>query len=126
MHSIKQTDHAAHKPVAQTGLGRHCPTFCTLANARADNKVRASAANGSQDYGQVSGIITPISIHKYGYLSANAIRYFETLQTGSSITRYGFAGDDCSSSLSYIRRSIDTAIINHNHPLCDVLGKLCK
>src|SRR2546426_6457680 len=121
MHTIEQTDHPAHKPVAQTSLGRHCPTFCTLANARADDKVRASIANGSQDHGQVSGIITPISIHKYRYLSANAIRCFEALQTGSSITTYGFAGDDCSSLLSYICCSIGTAIINYNHPLRDVL-----
>src|SRR2546425_6462359 len=85
-----------------------------------------SIANGSQDHGQVSGIITPISIHKYRYLSANAIRCFEALQTGSSITTYGFAGDDCSSLLSYICCSIGTAIINHNHPLRDVLGELCK
>src|SRR5271157_4644339 len=126
MHTIQQADHTAHKPVAQTSLRRHCSIFSTFADTRANDKVRAPFTNSSQHQGQVRGIITPISVHKHHYLSTQAIRRFEALQAGSSITTHGFAGNDCSRPLSYNCCSIRTAIINYNNPLCEVLWKFCK
>src|SRR6266568_5177959 len=124
--TIQQADQTAHQPVAQTSLGRHCSTFGAFAHPRADDKVRTSFAHRSQHHGQVSGIITSIPVHKHNHLSPEAARRFEALPTGSSITVERFAGDNCSRTLCYSGCSIRTAVVDHDHPLCEVWWELCK
>src|SRR6266567_3585432 len=125
-HTIQQMDQKAHQPVAQAGLGWHCSTFGPFAHPRADDKVRTAFAHWSQHQGQVSGIITSIPVHKNNHLGPEAARRFETLPTGSSIAAERLAGNDCSPTFCHSCCSIPTAVVDHDHPLREIWGKLRK
>lgn len=62
-YTIQYPDQVTHEPVAQARLERHCTAFGAPAYPRAQDEVGVPFADGCQDQGQVSRIITAIAIH---------------------------------------------------------------
>src|SRR5450759_2395761 len=125
-HIIESADHTAHQPVAQTRLRGNRSGFGTFAHPRADDKVRAPFAYWSQHQGQVSRIITPISVHKNNNLGPQAARLLEASEASASVAACWFTDDQHTCVSGYGGGSIGTPVVEHDNPLCKVSGKFCE
>src|SRR6266699_747250 len=125
-HTIEPADYTAHQPVAQTRLRGNRSGFSAFAHPRTDDKVRASFAYWSQYQGQVSGIITPISVHKNNNPSSQAARLLETSKASASITACWFTDDQHTRVSGYNGCCIGTPIVDHDNPLRKISGKFWK